>query len=355
MGIYRFGFDTIATKLDAETAHRAAVLAMRGAQPILGRLAGTFPGNGIEAMGLHFPTRLGLAAGFDKHAVAIDSLAALGFGFIEIGTVTERPQRGNRRPRLFRLPQDRAIINRMGFNNPGAQDVAYNLRKRRNSRRYAQAQAQGRLPTLGINIGKSMVVPADNLKAVLDDYRTTVKWVAPYADYLVVNVSSPNTPGLRDLQSVERLEPLLLAVRKRVDQVTADRDTRVPLLVKIAPDLANEDVIAVAELAQAIQLDGIIAANTSIRREGLQSPPADVERAGAGGLSGAPLLERAAEILQLLRQQVPQLTLIGAGGIFSASDGQRLLAAGADLLQAYTGFIYQGPRWPRAINQELSR
>src|SRR3954447_21267355 len=231
-------------------------------------------------MGLTFSNVLGLAAGFDKNARGIDALAALGFGHVEVGTVTGRAQPGNDRPRLFRLTAARAVVNRMGFNNDGAEVVARRL------------AARGRRPgpVLGVNIGKTKVVPEDDEAAVLDDYGLSAGLLAPYADYLVVNVSSPNTPGLRTLQAVEKLEPLLRHVRGTADRAVADR--RVPLLVKIAPDLADEDVLAVADLATAIGLDGIIATNTTTSRLGLSSSAEQVEAAGAGGLSGRPLTAR---------------------------------------------------------------
>jgi dihydroorotate dehydrogenase len=290
----------------------------------------------VQAMGIDFPELLGLAAGFDKSAVGIDALAALGFGFVEIGTVTAEPQPGNPRPRLMRLPADRAVVNRMGFNNDGAQVVSGRLA----GRSFA-------VP-VGVNIGKTKVVPED---AAVADYEKSTSLLAPHADYLVVNVSSPNTPGLRDLQAVEKLEPLLRAVRRRADDVT---DHHLPLLVKIAPDLADEDVLAVADLALAVGLDGIVATNTTISREGLSSAAADVDAAGAGGLSGAPLRERADDVVRLLRDRVgPDLTLIGVGGISTPADAQARLDAGADLLQGYTAFVYEGPLWPRRVNGTL--
>jgi dihydroorotate dehydrogenase len=327
------------TRLDAERAHHLAFGAIRAAGPALrglGRIDRTASAaTPVEAMGLTFPNRLGLAAGFDKLGVGYDALAALGFGHVEIGTVTALAQPGNPQPRLFRLPADRAIVNRMGFNNDGASAVAQRL------------SGSTRRPVLGINIGKSKVVPDDDEAAVLADYETSTRLLAPHADYLVVNVSSPNTPGLRNLQAVEKLAPLLEHVRRTADQV---RSTPLPLVVKIAPDLADDDVLDVADLAVSLDLDGIIATNTTISRDGLRSTPADIEAAGAGGLSGAPLRERAVEVMRLLRDRVgPDLTLIGVGGISTAEDARERLAAGATLVQAYSGFIYGGPLWPRRI------
>jgi dihydroorotate dehydrogenase len=290
-------------------------------------------------MGLEFPGVLGLAAGFDKNAVGIDALAALGFGFVEVGTVTGEPQPGNPRPRLFRLPADRAVVNRMGFNNDGAEVVA---------RRLAARRADDTV--VGVNIGKTKLVPEER---AVDDYRKSARLLAPYADYLVVNVSSPNTPGLRDLQAVEKLQPLLEAVRREADVVT---DRPVPLLVKIAPDLSDPDVLAVADLAVAEGLDGIVATNTTVSREGLRSDPAAVERVGAGGLSGAPVTARALDVIRLLRGRVgEEMTLIGVGGIATVDDALARLDAGADLLQAYTAFVYAGPLWPGRTNRELAR
>jgi dihydroorotate dehydrogenase len=339
--LYARLFDHGLTRLEAERAHRLGFRAVRAARPVLARRR--TPGSPVTAMGLTFPNRLGLAAGFDKNAVGIDALGALGFGHVEVGTVTGRPQPGNPRPRLFRMPADGAVVNRMGFNNDGAQAVAVRLA--------ARGRRDGG-PVLGVNIGKTKVVPEDDEASVLEDYGLSAGLLAPYADYLVVNVSSPNTPGLRSLQSVEKLQPLLEHVR-----LTADREVpgrRVPLLVKIAPDLADEDVLAVADLALAIDLDGIIATNTTISRAGLVTPGVEVERVGAGGLSGRPLTARALEVLRLLRDRVgDRLTLIGVGGITTVEDAVARLDAGADLLQGYTAFVYEGPGWPRRIVRGL--
>lgn len=338
---YRSAFDHLLSKVDPEQAHHFGFAAVKLGRPLSERMfkVDSAP---ILKMGIPFSGRLGLAAGFDKNGTGIDALAALGFGFIEIGTVTGLPQPGNPRPRLQRLVADRAIINRMGFNNDGAQAVA---------RRLALRQANGpksRVP-LGINIGKSKVVPEHEAIA---DYESSTGFLAPYADYLVVNVSSPNTPGLRNLQAVEKLEPLLHAVRRRADQVT---ESRVPLLVKIAPDLSDDDVCAVGDLAMSLALDGIIATNTTITREGLRSTPVQVEAAGAGGLSGPPLRLRATEVMRILRDRVGEdLTLIGAGGITTVDDALDRIAAGADLIQGYTAFIYEGPAWPSRMNAALT-
>jgi dihydroorotate dehydrogenase len=331
--VYSTLFDHGFTKLDAEKAHRLGFRAVRAARPVLARRR--TPGSPVTAMGLTFPNVLGLAAGFDKNAVGIDALGALGFGHVEVGTVTGEPQPGNDKPRLFRLTADRAVVNRMGFNNDGAEAVAARLAAR-------GGRTHG--PVLGVNIGKSKVVPEEE---AVRDYEKSARLLAPHADYLVVNVSSPNTPGLRNLQAVEKLEPILVAVRAVAGEL--------PLLVKIAPDLADEDVLAVADLATATGLDGIVATNTTISRDGLASTPDQVAAAGAGGLSGPPLTGRAEKVMRMLRERVGDgLTLVGVGGITTAEDARARLDAGADLLQGYTAFVYEGPGWPRRILKGLA-
>ena len=348
MTAYRQLFDRVLTRTDAERAHQLAFRAIRAAQPLTrlvgGRVSRVGGQTTTRVMGLDFTGVLGLAAGFDKNAVGIDALANMGFAFVEIGTVTAEPQPGNPRPRLARLPADRAIVNRMGFNNDGAEVVARRLAERSVDRTGHPAG----IP-LGVNIGKTKVVAEED---AIRDYEKSTTLLAPHADYLVVNVSSPNTPGLRDLQAVGRLEPLLRAVRSRADDVTG---AHVPLLVKIAPDLGDEDVLAVADLAVALGLDGIVATNTTISRDDLVSTPTQVESAGGGGLSGPPLRQRATDVVRLLRGRVgPEMTLIGVGGITSLEDAVERLEAGADLLQAYTGFVFEGPWWPARINARLS-
>ncbi len=341
-------FDGVLTRTDPEIAHHLAFRAIRVAQPVtrlVGGRVNRMSGHTYRVMGLEFPGVLGLAAGFDKNAVGMDALANMGFGFVEVGTVTGEPQPGNPKPRLARLPSDRAVVNRMGFNNDGAEVIARRLATRRLDR---TGRRHG-VP-LGINIGKSKVVAEED---AVRDYEKSTTLLAPYADYLVVNVSSPNTPGLRDLQAVNRLDPLLRAVRSRADDVS---DRHVPLLVKIAPDLSDQDVLAVADLAVGLGLDGVVATNTTTSRADLVSTPDEVEAAGPGGLSGPPLRTRATEVMRLLRSRVgPGLTLIGVGGITTPEDAFERLDAGADLLQGYTGFIYEGPWWPARMNAKICR
>ena len=377
-------------RLPAETAHAAGFWLIRVAAAMPG---GTWllrrwftprdPVLRVRALGLDLPGPLGLAAGFDKDARGADALGALGFAFVEVGTVTARAQPGNPRPRMFRLPADRALINRMGFNNAGAAVAAERLQRRavriRRARQAGRAswarqtrRTRGGSPpvAVGVNIGKTKVVPPEEAIA---DYVASARLVAGVAGYVVVNVSSPNTPGLRDLQAVSSLRPLLTAVREALDDsvggapgaasgTAGDPEgapgvaRRVPLLVKIAPDLADGDVDAIADLAVELGLDGIIATNTTIARPGLASAPAEVAAAGAGGLSGAPLRPRALEVLRRLHTRAGErLVLIAAGGIETADDAWERIAAGATLVQAYTGFIYGGPQWPRRLQDDLAR
>ena len=348
MTAYHQIFDRLLTRTDAERAHRAAFRAIRAAQPLTrlagGRVSRVEGRSTTRLMGLDFPGLLGLAAGFDKNAVGVDALANMGFAFVEVGTVTGERQPGNPQPRLARLPTDRAVVNRMGFNNDGAEAVARRLAARRLDRTGRRTGVP-----MGINIGKTKVVPEEY---AVRDYEKSTTLLAPYADYLVVNVSSPNTPGLRDLQAATRLEPLLRAVRSRADDVS---DHHVPLLVKIAPDLSDDEVLAVADLSVEVGLDGIVATNTTIARDGLSSPLEAVEAAGEGGLSGPPLRSRATEVMRLLRDRVgPDMTLVGVGGITTVEDAIERIDAGADLLQGYTAFVYEGPWWPARINRALA-
>jgi dihydroorotate dehydrogenase len=342
---YRFFFE-LAQRIDAERAHGFGMAAIRAAARVPGgaamlrRLCVVDDERlQVRALGCNFPSPLGLAAGFDKNARAVDALAALGFGFVEVGTVTAAPQPGNGRPRLHRLVADRAIVNRLGFNNDGAEAVAERLS------RLAPSPTR---PVVGVNIGKSRVVPDEH---AIVDYVASARRLAPFADYLVVNVSSPNTPGLRELQAVERLRPLLVAVRAASD-LAAGR--RVPLLVKIAPDLSDAGILAVADLALELGLAGVVATNTTTDRSGLQTSATEIAAAGPGGLSGEPLRDRSLDVLKLLRGRVGDaLVLVSVGGINSAVEASRRLDAGATLIQAYTGFVYGGPLWPRRVTAGL--
>ena len=326
--VYDAVFDNVLSHLDPELAHERAFAAIRLGGATLRRVI-KVPRAPRVVMGIEFPHAFGLAAGFDKNARAVPGLLGLGFGHVEIGTVTARPQPGNPKPRLFRLLDDRAVVNRMGFNNDGAAVVAGRLHRLRRTR-------VGRSAVIGVNIGKTKATPAENAVA---DYVESARLLAPFASYLVVNVSSPNTPGLRDLQAVDELRPLLTAVKAVTDAPAGGR--RVPLVVKIAPDLANEDVDAVADLATELRLDGISATNTTIQRPvSLTTAPEVIDAAGAGGLSGPVLRERSLEVLTRLRSRVgDDLALIGVGGVTTPDDVRERLAAGADLVQAYTGFI----------------
>ncbi len=342
--IYRVLFDLLLRRLPVESAHRLAVRTLRivclipGAQALMRRLLVPHdPALRVQALGLTFSGPLGVAAGLDKGGEWFEGLGLLGFGHVEVGTVTARPQPGNPRPRIFRALEDRALLNRMGFPNSGAQAVAARLRTRRR---------QGLI--LGVNVGKSMSVPVESAGA---DYRASVRQLAPVCDYLVVNVSSPNTPGLRDMQAIESLRPLLLEVRREL----ADASPRTPLLVKISPDLADGGLDAIADLALELSLDGIVAVNTTIDRSVL-SRPSELAAIQGGGISGPPLKNRAVEVLRRLRDRVgDRLVLISVGGVATPEDVWERIAAGATLVQTYTGFVYGGPGWPVRVNRYLAR
>jgi dihydroorotate dehydrogenase len=345
--MYKIFFRLVFRRMDPEQAHHLAFRWIRLAVrvPVLrtflaAALAPRYKELRTEAFGLRMHGPFGLAAGFDKNAVAIDGMSMLGFDHVEIGTVTGQAQPGNPGQRLFRLVKDRALINRMGFNNDGSLAVAARLASREPVFR----------TVVGVNIGKTKVVPEEE---AVDDYVTSAERLAPYADYLVVNVSSPNTPGLRKLQATDALRPLLTAVREAADRRVTSR--RVPLLVKIAPDLADEDVDAVADLAVELGLDGIIATNTTIAREGLGLSSDTSLVKETGGLSGAPLKERSLEVLRRLYARVgDRITLVGVGGVEDAEDAWQRILAGATLVQGYSAFIYQGPFWGRAIHKGLA-
>jgi dihydroorotate dehydrogenase len=339
--MYRTLFTLVLSKLDPERAHHLAFIVIKALPALgIGRLVRRFtrpdPALAVEALGLRFDSPFGVAAGFDKDGEGVVGLGQLGFGHVEVGTLTAIAQPGNEKPRLFRLIPDRAVINRMGFNNHGAQGA---------SARLATVAARANRPVLGVNIGKSRVVAVEDATA---DYLASARALAPVADYLVVNVSSPNTPGLRGLQELDLLAPLLSAVKEVAG--------RVPLLVKIAPDLTDDQVQKIAELVVRLGLAGIIATNTTISRDGLRTDPGVVAAAGAGGLSGAPLAERSLAVLRLIRSHVPaELCVISVGGVETAADVQERLEAGATLVQGYTAFLYLGPLWARQINRGLAR
>ena len=332
--IYPTLFRLFLSRLDPETAHHLGMFAIRAASALrLTKLLPKIKSTEVEAMGLSFEGPFGLAAGFDKNAIAIRALGEIGFSHVEIGTVTAIPQSGNDAPRLFRLKKDRALINRMGFNNDGAEVIAKRLGKLRSSKK--------KLPVIGINIGKSRVV---DVKDAVADYEKSAALLAPYADYIAVNVSSPNTPGLRSLQEVASLRPILQAV--------IAKSLGKPVLVKIAPDLADEDIIEVANLAKELNLAGVIGTNTTISRENLQTSGSDVAAMGAGGLSGPPLNDRSLEVLKVLRKNLnANQVVISVGGVETHEQLLQRLNAGANLVQGYTGFVYLGPLWARAVNK----
>ena len=320
--MYKALFNLFFRRLDAEFAHQL------GALIIL--LAGLLPveksKNQLEVAGIKFSNRIGMAAGFDKNAKLIRGLHRLGFGHVEIGTVTPRPQPGNEKPRLFRIPELHALINRMGFNNDGALEVAKRLKQLR--------ERSATLPVIGVNIGKNKLTESSQ---ATDDYAFCASELAQYADYLAVNVSSPNTPGLRDLQQVDALRPILEAVKAKSEGK--------PIFVKISPDSPDPDLLDIAKLITELDLAGVIATNTTVLR------PIDAlnNLSESGGLSGKPLAERSIEVLVLLRAALPGKAIISVGGIETAADVQERLRLGADLVQGYTGFVYFGPSWAKQL------
>ena len=288
-----------------------------------------------KILGLTFKNPVGLAAGFDKDAKLIDGLGCFGFGFIEIGTLTPRAQSGNEKPRLFRLPADNALINRMGFNNEGAVAAVSRLSKRSSSM------------LVGGNIGKNKNTPNDHATA---DYVNCMETLFPHVDYFVVNVSSPNTPGLRDLQEKEPLKKLLMEVKR----LSKTKEKPKPILLKIAPDLTMGQLDDVIEILKETGTDGVIATNTTLSREGLVTNDESISKIGMGGLSGKPLQKKSNEVIKYLRSQLgPGYPIIGVGGIMTPEDAMEKLLAGADLIQIYTGFVYEGPSFVKRINQCL--
>ena len=335
--VYRSLVRPLLFRLPAETAHELALHSLSLVPPSLIAKRVDDPKLIIKRFGLTFSNPIGLAAGFDKNGVALRPLAALGFGFIEAGTVTYHPQPGNPRPRLFRLSEDQALINRAGFNNEGAAAFA---------RRVA-----GHRPdcVLGVSIGKSKITP---LEDYIEDYLASFELVHEIADYVAINVSSPNTPQLRELQRPQQLERLLLALQARRREL----QTHVPLLVKLSPDLQRHDLEMIVEVIERLEIDGIIATNTTVSRDHLRTGSGRVAACGEGGLSGKPLKDKStqmiADLYELTHGFIP---LIGVGGIFTAEDAWEKITAGASLVQLYTGFIYQGPRIASQISEDLSK
>ena len=314
---------------DAERAHGLALSALElawrtGTTPLLAARPAPMP---TSVFGLDFPNPVGLAAGLDKNGEHIDALFGLGFGFVEIGTVTPRPQAGNPKPRLFRLPQHAAIINRMGFNNAGVDALVRNVER-----------SSQRTGPLGINIGKNKDTPNED---ALSDYLACLEKVYPLADYVTVNISSPNTAGLRELQEEQSLRRLVGTLRDAQERLASQHGKRVPVLVKIAPDLADADIDAVARVLADMDVDGVVATNTTVSRTAVQGH----RHAGeVGGLSGAPLMGQATLVLRRLRARLPEsIPLVGVGGILSGADAVAKMAAGANLVQCYTGLVYRGP------------
>jgi dihydroorotate dehydrogenase len=342
--VYRLLIRPLVFRLDPERAHDLTLWLLKQAArvPFLPRLTAgcrslAHPLLRTEVCGLRFPNPVGLAAGFDKSATAVAAFPALGFGFIEVGTVTPRPQGGNPLPRLFRVPADDAVINRMGFNNDGATAVAERLR------------AVRREVPIGVNLGKNADTRLDR---AVDDYRLALEWLHDVGDYIVINVSSPNTPGLRDLQAAAELRELLSSVHA-CNQRLAHQQQRPPrpLFVKIAPDLGRRELDDVIEVVQGVPLDGIIATNSTLGRRGLSTGSTE-----AGGLSGRPLRQPSTEIVRYLYAGTRgRLPIVGVGGIFSAEDAYEKICAGASLVQLYTGLIYAGPTLPHHINRGLIR
>lgn len=319
--------------LDAERAHELGIEALKLGGASLFQRSEEFPALGVGRFGLRFSSPLGVAAGFDKNGVVVNQLASLGFGFVEVGTVTFEPQPGNPKPRLFRLQADRALINRLGFNNDGAAVIAERLRKIE------------RRCVIGVNIGKNREVPIEEATA---NYLKCFDLIHPVADYIVVNISSPNTPNLRELQQAESLEELIGTLQNRNSELG-----RKPLLVKIAPDLTEAEIEQAVDVCILNDVAGIIATNTTISRDGLRT--AYVEDIGAGGLSGKPLAKRSTEVISsIYKFSNGKLPIIGVGGIFSAEDAFEKIAAGASLVQAYTGFVYAGPTFAGDVNSGLA-
>ncbi|MBB6558438.1 dihydroorotate dehydrogenase [Acidovorax soli] len=323
--------------MDAEAAHELTMdmLARGQRTPLQWAWCNTRVDDPIELAGLTFPNRVGMAAGLDKNARVIDALGAMGFGFVEVGTVTPKGQPGNPKPRMFRLPEKRALINRLGFNNEGLDAFLRNVQQ---SRFRDQPQGRGPRMLLGLNIGKNASTPIENATS---DYLTCLDGVYPHADYVTVNISSPNTQNLRALQSDEALDGLLGAIAARREVLATQAGKRTPIFVKIAPDLSEEQVSVIAATLQRHGMDGVIATNTTIARDAVKGLRHAEE---TGGLSGAPVLEASNHVIRQLRAALgSQFPIIGVGGVMSAEDAVSKIRAGADVVQIYTGLIYEGP------------
>ncbi|WP_339896967.1 quinone-dependent dihydroorotate dehydrogenase [uncultured Gilvimarinus sp.] len=314
-------------RLNPETSHELSLECLGAAERLgVTRLMGSVPDDPVEVMGLRFPNPVGLAAGLDKNGDYFNALGALGFGFVEIGTITPLPQPGNPKPRLFRLTGHHAIINRMGFNNKGVEHLVAQVKNRRYD------------GILGINIGKNAKTPVEN---ALSDYRACLRKVYALADYVTVNVSSPNTPGLRNLQFGESLTELLAGIKREQRKLTDEQERYVPIAVKIAPDMDEAEIASVAKTLLKLEIDAVIATNTTIGREGVETDPQHTE---AGGLSGAPVRDKSTAVIAALAKVLDgRIPIIGVGGIDSAAAAVEKMAAGASLVQVYSGFIYQGP------------
>ena len=343
--VYRSLVRPILFHLPPETAHHLALKSLALIKPINSIVANSCKPTRaltVKLFGLTFSNPVGLAAGFDKDGVALTELATLGFGHIEAGTVTYHAQPGNPKPRLFRLPKDQALINRAGFNNKGAASLVEHVRSSRPN------------CVLGVSIGKSKITP---MESAIDDYLASFDLVYEVADYTAVNVSSPNTPHLRELQQAEQLHGLLKALQNRNHdlQLRNKRSRPMPLLVKLSPDLTTQELEMIIDVVQELKIDGVIATNTTIGRSNLHSSMQDINACGEGGLSGKPLASRSTEMIaDLFRLTRGKLPIIGVGGIFTAADAWEKIAAGASLVQLYTGFIYQGPCVAKAINDGLA-
>lgn len=332
--IYRF-FRQLLFRLDPESAHHLALTALKY---LAGGLPRRLPHCPVRVMGIDFPNPVGLAAGFDKNAEYVDALSKLGFGFIEVGTVTPKPQAGQPKPRLFRLPEKKALINRMGFNNVGVDALLNNLVK------------QHYRGILGINIGKNATTP---LSDAFTDYQMALRFVYPHAHYVTVNISSPNTEGLRALQTEDYLIRLLEGLKNEQQQLAHNHQRYVPLVIKLSPDLDAPQLAFMAKQLVAFHIDGVIATNTTVSRHGVVNHRNAQE---TGGLSGAPLRQQSTQVIRQLKQMMgDKIPIIASGGIMSAQDAREKLDAGASLVQLYTGLIYQGPRLVRNISQEFRK